>query len=172
MTLHELEWLADQASKASFIVELGCWKGRSTAALIDNSSGIVWTIDNWSGATDPTDATSQEVRDRGSEMILSEVLNTFAGDLKVNKLHIVEMDSVVGANYLLHTVGPMFDFIFIDGDHSYERVLSEIKVCLKLLVPGGLISGHDYGWLGVRNAVSETIQFAQNPVDSIWCGKT
>jgi len=42
-----------------------------------------------------------------------------------------------------------FDFVYLDGDHSYESVIAEIKAFLPLVKPGGIIAGHDAiadGW--------------------------
>ena len=37
-----------------------------------------------------------------------------------------------------------YDFIYIDGDHSYEAVKRDIELYLPKLKKGGLIAGHDY----------------------------
>lgn len=49
------------------------------------------------------------------------------------------------------------DFVFIDASHSYEYVLNDSRVALKLLRPGGgVILWHDYGsWEGVTQALDE-----------------
>lgn len=51
------------------------------------------------------------------------------------------------------------DFLFIDASHSYEYVLSDSRVALKMLRPGGeprVILWHDYGaWEGVTRALEE-----------------
>jgi len=49
------------------------------------------------------------------------------------------------------------DLVFIDGSHSYEYVLNDTDVALKLLRNGqGVILWHDYGrWEGVTKAVNE-----------------
>lgn len=36
------------------------------------------------------------------------------------------------------------DFVYIDGDHSYESVTQDIKTWMKKLKPGGIIAGDDY----------------------------
>lgn len=36
------------------------------------------------------------------------------------------------------------DFVFIDGDHSYEGVLTDIGAWLPKIRPDGFVSGHDY----------------------------
>jgi predicted O-methyltransferase YrrM len=44
----------------------------------------------------------------------------------------------------LEAPGEPFDFIFLDGDHTAERVYREIPLALKRLQPGGFILLHDY----------------------------
>ncbi len=49
------------------------------------------------------------------------------------------------------------DFIFIDGNHSYDYVVNDTQVALKLLRQGkGVIVWHDYNaWNGVTKALNE-----------------
>lgn len=50
------------------------------------------------------------------------------------------------------------DYVFIDGDHSYEGVKLDISLWLPKIKPGGWIGGHDYGHEklpGVQKAVDE-----------------
>ena len=56
------------------------------------------------------------------------------------------------------------DWIYIDGDHSYEGCLRDLENALQVVKPGGLILGDDYGWPnakwfkpGVTKAVDEFI---------------
>lgn len=56
------------------------------------------------------------------------------------------------------------DWIYIDGDHSYEGCLSDLENGLKAVKSDGLILGDDYGWPnskwnkpGVTKAVNEFI---------------
>lgn len=50
-----------------------------------------------------------------------------------------------------------FDVVFIDGDHSYEGCLADLRATLPLVKPGGKIIGHDYApySMPVVNAVQE-----------------
>ena len=48
------------------------------------------------------------------------------------------------------------DFIYIDGDHSPEAVISDIKESLKILNQDGMLAGHDIHYDSVRRGV-ETI---------------
>jgi predicted O-methyltransferase YrrM len=52
--------------------------------------------------------------------------------------------------------GERFDFIFIDGEHSYEAVQDNFAIAERLLSPGGCIAFHDpLSWTGVREALEE-----------------
>lgn len=49
------------------------------------------------------------------------------------------------------------DFVYIDGDHSYEFVKKDIEICLPLVKFGGVLGGHDFvnDHPGVVKAVTE-----------------
>lgn len=48
------------------------------------------------------------------------------------------------------------DLVFIDGDHSYEAVKSDIRNYLPKVRDGGILAGHDFGQFGgVTQAVLE-----------------
>jgi len=36
------------------------------------------------------------------------------------------------------------DFVYIDGDHSYDYVMTDIILYSRRVRPGGIVSGHDY----------------------------
>lgn len=63
------------------------------------------------------------------------------------------------------------DFIYIDGNHSYESVKEDLQLYYDKIRPGGIIAGDDYGhsWHpGVKKAVDEffaekKIAFATHP---------
>jgi len=52
--------------------------------------------------------------------------------------------------------GRSFDFIYIDGDHSYEAVMRDFRLALNFLAPNGCIAFHDpLSWQGVSRALKE-----------------
>ena len=167
----ELVWLATQAQYHNNILEIGSWKGRSTRALADHTPGKVWAVDHWMGPnvddywTGPTskeiwadyEQFYHEVIKYGPEMVLGQFTANLSDLLANDKIVIVRMDSHEAAISLLPTHQGFFDMIFIDGDHSYKQIKSDILDCLPLLAPGGLFCGHDYTWDGVRRAVEETL---------------
>lgn len=52
-----------------------------------------------------------------------------------------------------------FDFIYIDGDHSYEGIKRDLELYLPKIKQGGVVAGHDYHnqWPGVMKAVNQTV---------------
>lgn len=54
----------------------------------------------------------------------------------------------------------IFDFVYIDGLHTYEAVRDDIRGWYPKVKKGGVIAGHDYhvgDWPGVVNAVNEFV---------------
>jgi predicted O-methyltransferase YrrM len=47
------------------------------------------------------------------------------------------------------------DVIFIDGNHLYDNVVSDIKLYWPKIRPGGVLAGDDYNWPDVYKAVNE-----------------
>lgn len=62
-----------------------------------------------------------------------------------------------GYSHLVHDYVPEVDFVFIDGNHTYEYVTMDIELYWPKVRQGGFLSGHDYGagFEGVIRAVNE-----------------
>jgi len=64
------------------------------------------------------------------------------------------------------------DFVFIDGDHSYEGTKLDIQLWLSKIKPGGWIGGHDYkhekrqDLNGIDKAVEEFFTTEEIQIDS------
>ena len=50
------------------------------------------------------------------------------------------------------------DYIFIDGDHSYGAVTRDIANYYSKVKSGGVVSGHDISWEGVKQALIEFLE--------------
>lgn len=50
-----------------------------------------------------------------------------------------------------------FDYVYIDGEHSYEAVKRDLQNYLPKIKCGGYLIGDDLGWEGVRPAVEEFV---------------
>jgi len=68
-----------------------------------------------------------------------------------------------------------FDWIYIDGDHSYNAVKADLEISYKKVKTNGFITGDDFLFvdsnegLGIIQAVTEFIK--SNPVEPIVLGK-
>lgn len=125
----------------SVFVEIGNYYGRSTAFMaveIARSEKAInfYSIDPHDGWGDvPTGDHSYEILEKNLEPAKEYVT------LIRKRSTEVDMKNV--------------DFVFIDGDHSYEEVKADIAHWLPRIKKGGMIGGHDYDMTSVRNAVNE-----------------
>lgn len=62
----------------------------------------------------------------------------------------------------------VFDFVFIDADHSYEAVKEDIQVWRPKLKPGGLLCGHDIHMKQTWKAVDELVPAYERGEDATW----
>ena len=60
------------------------------------------------------------------------------------------------------------DFVFIDGDHSYESVKNDINCWEPKVKENGLVMGHDYNWGDVARAVGEMFTEVWIMSDTVW----
>lgn len=169
------KWLAEQATTATRIVEVGVWLGRSTTVLCKATKGKVWAVDHWRGT--PADS-AQHDKLYAAALAERDPFTSFsknlAGPIAVGKVIPVKMGSVAAARKLRSEFGPRsFDFVFIDADHSYDGCKSDIRAWLPMVEAGGLLAGHDFHWPGVAQAVTE--RFGDDAIlgpGSIWSVRT
>lgn len=151
MSQKELSWLAAQAATHESIAEIGCWMGRSTVALAENTPGTVNAIDTWAGSPEHQAALEGKPPDWLYEQFRANVKDLWNVFPK-------RRSSVDAAQEIwLKFRKPIFDMIFIDGAHDYESVKADILAWRILLLPGGLLCGHDYAFPDVTRAVDELI---------------
>lgn len=100
-------------------VEIGCFKGELSKHLLNTFPNLyLTTIDPY--------------------LQWNHVLNNTIN--YQNRFQIMPFHSDVACNFL----DKQFDFIFIDGDHSYEQCRRDIVNFLRYVKPNGIFSGHNY----------------------------
>ena len=138
-------------NSGSHFVEIGSWKGKSSAYMaveIMNSQKSIQfdCIDTWKGSPEHTD----------DHYIKNDTLyELFTNNMKPveNFYKSIRMDSKKACELY---ADKSLDFVFIDAEHSYESVLADIKCWEPKVKSGGIIGGHDYPtWDGVTRAVNE-----------------
>lgn len=100
-------------------VEIGCFQGEFCHHLLNKFQNLYMTT------IDPY-AQYSEIFKRN--------------ELFLNRLNIVPLKS----DWACKIITDQFDFVFIDGDHSYEQCKKDIENYLPLVKRGGFISGHNY----------------------------
>lgn len=157
MKPHELDWLSLQASQVNSVAEIGCWKGRSTYVLAAGCGGQVYAVDHFTGT--PGDAQHDFLLRRSGGSTYEEFMARLGGFSNVT---VVKEDSFEAAKSV-----PDCDMVFIDGGHSYDRVLADLKAWAPKAKR--LLSGHDYSYPDVKRAVDEVLGPVETePETDIW----
>jgi len=79
------------------------------------------------------------------------------------KMSRADAQAVIDRTPVLKDIEGRFDFVFIDGEHSYEATMSNFRSCLKSLDGNGVIAFHDaLAWPGVAKTLEELkLEFAK-----------
>jgi len=145
----ELEFLHKlglSAPRGEMFVELGTYQGRTAAILCGAAEVIssqVVTIDSYGAETH--DDPSLE-----AEEYALKVKNTLA-DLGFYPRVIIGDSAVVPDD--IHSIG----LLFIDTEHTRERLYKELDVWLPLLVQDGILAFHDYNEPGTKAIMTPAI---------------
>jgi len=121
-------------------IEIGTSCAESTYLLLDKCPNIkkLITIDPYKQFEDWIGTITQENLDKQKE-VASNNLKGF-GDR-------VEMWTMTSDKAAKKFKPESMDFIFVDGDHSYEGVKKDCETYYPFLKKGGFFCGHDYGFL-------------------------
>jgi hypothetical protein len=157
--------------------EIGAWKGDFSERilsitkprklyLIDPYKYVPAYANAWYG----NHAMSQETMDE----IYDSVVLRFADELKTGKMEIIRNSSKPA---LQDFADGSFDWIYIDGNHTYEFVREDLLNSWMKVKPGGFITGDDYhleGWWedGVTKAVDEFVSDNQQGISEFTCRQT
>lgn len=145
------------ATEPSAFLEIGAWKGRSTAFLgveiINSLKPITLTVvDTFTGSDERP---HQNDPDIGR---LRDVFEESTYPLKAAglDLRVLEGESQRVLRRLAYA-SAAFDFIYVDGSHKTYDVSVDINYSKMILKPGGLLAGDDYDfpevWRGVQNSI-------------------
>lgn len=133
------------------ICEVGVWKGEFQEKLLECNPEISVMVDIWRVDPAPNKEimANQETFEKFYQMALKKQWDD-------PRCYCLRMFSAQAAKLF---APHFFDCVYIDGDHTYEGVATDIAAWWPKIKPGGIISGHDYGRKrGVRKAVSEFVE--------------
>jgi predicted O-methyltransferase YrrM len=164
VTNKEQTWMRDQVSTEGLLdlikelgdnsdktmIEIGSFVGESTVLFAQSFKKVI-AIDPFEADYDPQDPTSY----------LFEFDNVYQTYLdRITVYSNIETIIDTSDDAVKELVGKEFDFVYIDGLHTYEGVKTDITNYLPLVKKGGVIGGHDYTdkiphLVGVYEAVNE-----------------
>lgn len=136
----------------AIFVEIGSYKGRSTVCMAEEIKKSKKNIRFY--AIDPLDGSGEaKYRHKNSPLLyfnniepVKDYVTTLIG-YSFEKVHLFQDESI--------------DFVFIDGNHSYEGVTRDIKDWWPKIKKGGIIAGHDYQyeWEGAVDVVKAVDEY-------------
>ena len=157
--------LASDAPEDAQVVEIGSWMGASTCFIAGGLKGAgakIFAVDNFQGlSTCGEDAAwyKRHFLKLGAQSTLEVFRKNFSDLGFASRVEPVVSDSLAAAQQLAAKRG-MIDFIFIDGDHSYDACKADILAWAPFVKRGGVIAFHDFGSRadGVTRAIFEEIK--------------
>jgi len=156
------KWVIDNVTSLAHFVEVGSWKGKSSSfmavEIINSGKNIQFDcVDTWLGAPEHREgSTIAGGVFVDADVVKGQLFEVFTANMKPLEGHYkaVRMESVAAAAIYEDN---SLDFVFIDADHTYESITSDIKSWLPKVKVGGIISGHDYNHPPVNQAVHELL---------------
>lgn len=117
-------------------LQLGVYTGDASLWMLQNLSGIKLTdVDTWQGSDE----------EDHKAMDFNDVYKTYIDKTKGYKVNVKRSTTT---NYLVQQYGSggIFDFIYIDADHTTVSVLMDAELSWPLLKSGGIMAFDDYTW--------------------------
>lgn len=128
---HSLKFINEKSKCA----EVGVWKGDLSFEILKRMPSELHLIDPWK---------SQDVIDRCYSIEQSKMDNIYEKILN----DFIEYDEVTIHRKFSTAVSfpkHYFDWVYIDGDHSYDAVKKDLSFYYPLIKKGGYLCGDDYG---------------------------
>jgi predicted O-methyltransferase YrrM len=154
--------LLAQLPKGAVCAEIGTWRGDFAERIIaSRRPRTLHLIDPWEHRQE--DAYERAMfggtHDGQAEMdaIHRSVVERFRSNIERGQVHVQRSRSLVAAASF---ADGCLDWVYIDGDHTYEAVKADLDAYYRTVKPGGFLAGDDYGvpgWWGdgVTRAVDE-----------------
>lgn len=144
--LHTLYQHARKINKGAYCLEIGSYLGASTSYIgagIAEKNGTLICVDTWNNETMPEGEMDTFVEFCKNTQPISKYIRTIR-----NK----------SSELLPEDFPEKFDFIFIDGDHSYESVKSDFELVTVLTRKKSKVFFHDsVAYEGVTKVIGEAL---------------
>lgn len=131
------------------MIEIGSYSGESTEMFSKHFKSVI-SIDPFINDYDLNDPACSFMDFNNVYEIFSERIRNLSNVKHIRK---------TSDDAVKELKNELFDFVYIDGLHTYEQVKKDIKNYIKLISNKGFIGGHDYhkNWEGVIKVVHEEL---------------
>jgi predicted O-methyltransferase YrrM len=128
-------------------LEIGVASGWTMNHFLQNLSNLQLTgIDPYVGYMDGNIKIAQEMLD-AQYLAAQDNISDFAPRGKILRGY--------SQDFVNSFEDKSLDYIFIDGDHSYEGALRDCELFFPKIKSNGIFAGHDWSFDGVRKAINE-----------------
>jgi hypothetical protein len=167
--------LLERLPKGGVCAEIGVWEGDFSERILEIvRPERLHLIDPWQAMSGET----YEGARYGGQLVQGQaemdarytaVLDRFARQRDTGAVEVHRLSSAEAAGRFRD--GEL-DFVYVDGDHTYESVRADLEAFAPKIRPGGFLGGDDYGvegwWRdGVTRAVDEFVAAGRATVVSI-----
>lgn len=160
------EFLFDLLPKNSICMEIGVWKGDFTELVVKHNEPKEYhLVDPWAYQPSfPNRFYSGKIAKNQKDMddIFEGVKDRFKNidSIVYNRIYSEKILENFKENY--------FDWIYVDGNHSYKPALVDIQNSYKLIKDGGYIVVDDYNsWSEVNRATNDFIKDNKNNITNV-----
>ena len=139
--------------------EIGVFRGEYSRRILNvNKPNVLHLVDSWIDYLGPDHpdkwVRQQNQKQQAIEAQYKKVLCEF-GDNPRTQIH--RMSSAEWMN----TTDVKLDWIYIDADHSFDSVYSDLVLSSRLIKPDGRIAGHDYSLQSVYQVAGAVDKFCR-----------
>jgi hypothetical protein len=153
------EMISEYCNPGDVICEIGVFLGEFAQKFVETRPSKLILIDIWEGTCGSGDQDGNNYRDFNMNDVYKQIIKD------AQNIPFIDVCRGYSANVLQQFPDNYFDFIYIDGDHSYNGCKIDLTLSYKKIKPNGIIAGHDYEMnmtktnnyynFGVKKAVDE-----------------
>ena len=131
----------DLRDKHLKILEIGSWEGLSSYFILSEIPNAYLTcVDTWEGSVE------HKNYNFASEFNLLNIEKTFDKNMSSFESRFTKFKGTSQSFFINNSASQKFDFIYVDGSHEFNDVLSDIFFSFQILKIGGIMVMDDYFW--------------------------
>ena len=118
--------------------ELGVFAGQFSEILLQTDPSKLYLVDIFLGVQGSGDQNGENMAYIDMNVSMKNLIKKYEHDHRVYVVQNTTQDFLYGL------YDNSLDFVYIDADHSYEAISSDINIAFNKVKSGGYIFGHDY----------------------------